>query len=167
MKYVLEVNEQDEIIGPQEKLYAHQKGILHRAFSIFTFNSKWELLLQQRATEKYHCGGLWTNTCCSHPASANDTITDAHKRLQEEMGFDCELSFIEKFLYKAELDNGLREHELDYIYKGYYDGPVNFNQAEVQAIRYISWSDLQTELKEKPEQFTPWLKLICEAVNIV
>ena len=167
MNYVLEVNEQDEIIGRQEKLYAHQKGILHRAFSIFTFNSKGELLLQQRANEKYHCGGLWTNTCCSHPVSENDTITDAHKRLQQEMGFDCELSFIEKFLYKAELDNGLIEHELDYIYNGYYDGLVDFNPAEVQATRYISWSDLQTELKERPEQFTPWLKLICEAVKVV
>ena len=161
MSFVLEINEQDEIIGSQEKLYAHQYGILHRAFSIFIFNNKGELLLQQRANGKYHSGGLWTNTCCSHP-TGTDNKTDAHNRLIEEMGFDCNLYFIDKFRYTASLNNGLIENELDYIYSGIYDGPVHFNRNEVQAIRYISLTDLKKELMQQTGNYTSWLKLILE-----
>lgn len=166
MNYVLEINETDEIIGRQEKLLAHQRGILHRAFSIFIFNSNGELLLQQRADNKYHCGGLWTNTCCSHPYD-EDTLSWAHRRLQEEMGFDCPLTFVEKFRYTSQLNNDLIENELDYIYKGVYDGEVIFNPFEVQAIQYIEWQKLQQDLQKYPEKFTPWLKLICETTDIM
>ncbi len=166
MNYVLEINEADEIVGRQEKLLAHQQGILHRAFSIFIFNSDGELLLQQRADDKYHCGGLWTNTCCSHPYD-EDTPAAAHRRLQEEMGFDCPLTFIQKFRYKAQLSNNLIENELDYIYKGMYDGEIIFNPLEVQAVQYISLQKLHQDLQQYPEKFTPWLKLITEAVEII
>ncbi|RYE24638.1 MAG: isopentenyl-diphosphate Delta-isomerase [Sphingobacteriales bacterium] len=166
MNYVLEVNEADEVIGKQEKLYAHQQGILHRAFSIFIFNSQGELLLQQRADGKYHCGGLWTNTCCSHPLPNEDTLAAAHRRLMEEMGFDCELNFVQKFRYKAIMDNSLVENELDHIYKGVYNGEICPNPEEVQAIKYVSWEELQADLQQNPEQYTPWLKLICASVAI-
>lgn len=166
MNYVLEVDENDTITGRQEKLYAHQKGILHRAFSIFIFNEKSELLLQQRAHDKYHCGGLWSNTCCSHPGE-EEVIISAHKRLKEEMGFDCDLNFLQKYRYRATLNNGLIENELDYIYTGTYSGEVDFNPDEVQNIRYISWADLQIELNHQPDIFTPWLRFICNEVKIL
>src|SRR5690606_31322221 len=114
--YVILVNEQDEELGAMEKLIAHQQGLLHRAFSIFIVNDKNEILLQQRADDKYHSGGLWSNACCSHPSPGENTLQAAHRRLQEELGFDCELHSLSQLRYKADVGNGLVENEYDYIF---------------------------------------------------
>jgi len=119
---VVLVDENDNEIGVEEKINAHRKGLLHRAFSIFVFNSKNELLLQKRAADKYHSGGLWSNTCCSHPRPGENLKDAAHRRLQEEMGFDCSLREVFSFLYKKSFDNGLTEHELDHVFFGKFDG---------------------------------------------
>src|SRR5687768_14206462 len=135
---VILVNEQDEPVGTMEKLEAHQKGLLHRAFSVFVVNKNGEMLLQQRAQDKYHSGGLWTNTCCSHPLPGENVLDASHRRLMEEMGFDCPLREIFSFTYRAEFDNGLTEHEFDHVFFGEYDGEVIPDTAEVQATRYLS-----------------------------
>ena len=125
MEQVILVNEQDEQTGVMEKMEAHQKALLHRAFSVFIFNDKGELLLQQRASDKYHSGGLWTNTCCSHPNPDEETITAAQRRLKEEMGFTTKLSKAFDFIYKSEFSNGLTEHEFDHVFTGYYNGEIH------------------------------------------
>ena len=130
--FVVLVDENDNELGVMKKMLAHEKGVLHRAFSVFIFNSKGELLLQQRANHKYHSAGLWTNTCCSHPRP-NETIKDAaHRRLFEEMGMVCDLKIIDNFIYKANFDNGLIEHEFDYIIKGFSDAVPAINKDEVE-----------------------------------
>src|SRR5258708_894916 len=121
---VILVNDQDEEIGTEEKMCAHEKGLLHRAFSIFIYNSKGEMLLQRRAKIKYHSGGLWTNACCSHPRKGETIEKAAHRRLKEEFGFDCNLKNAFSFIYQADLDKGLKEHEFDYVLTGLYDGPI-------------------------------------------
>ncbi|MGX5820011.1 isopentenyl-diphosphate Delta-isomerase [Chitinophaga lutea] len=156
---VILVNEQDEPVGTMEKMEAHQKGLLHRAFSVFVTNTKGEMLLQQRARDKYHCGGLWTNTCCSHPLPGEDTLAAAHRRLQEEMGFDCPLHELFSFTYRAMFDNGLTEHEFDHVYLGKYDGPLLPDAAEVQTYRYLSIPDIRLWMETQPGDFTPWFKL--------
>ncbi|MEI9946718.1 MAG: isopentenyl-diphosphate Delta-isomerase [Chitinophagaceae bacterium] len=128
---VIVVNEADEPIGVAGKMEAHRKGILHRAFSIFIFNSKGEMLLQQRALNKYHSGSLWTNACCSHPKPEEDTTVAAERRLKEEMGFDTPIEKVFDFVYRAEFENGLTEHEFDHVYAGEYNGEINFNKEEV------------------------------------
>ena len=128
---VILVDQQDNPTGSCEKLEAHQKGLLHRAFSVFIFNKKGEMLLQQRAVNKYHSGGLWTNACCSHPAEGEDTIAAAHRRLLEEMGFDTPVEKVFDFVYKADFDNGLTEYEFDHVFVGEYSGAINFNKEEV------------------------------------
>ncbi|RAJ10510.1 isopentenyl-diphosphate delta-isomerase [Chitinophaga skermanii] len=155
---VILVNEQDEPVGTMEKLEAHEKGLLHRAFSIFIFNHQHEMLLHQRATEKYHSGGLWTNACCSHPILGEDLITGAKRRLREEMGFECELTEIFSFTYKAQLDNNLTEHEFDHVLVGYYDGDIVPEKSEVQDFGYYSLDDIHHLLQTKPGQFTFWFK---------
>lgn len=156
---VILVNEQDEPVGTMEKLEAHQKGLLHRAFSVFIINSKGELLLQQRAADKYHSGGLWTNTCCSHPLPDEDVLTASHRRLREEMGFDCELKEIFSFTYRAEFDNGLTEYEFDHVLLGQYDGEIQPDGTEVMNYKFASPDDIRHLLLIAPETFTHWFHL--------
>lgn len=156
---VILVNQDDQPIGTMEKLEAHQKGVLHRAFSVFLFNSNHELLLQQRAFDKYHSAGLWTNTCCSHPRPGEDALTAAHRRLEEEMGMHCPLQFISKFQYKTHFNNGLFEHEIDYIFVGRSDTLPQINTQEVNDFKYLSLQQIKTDITNRPEQYTAWFKL--------
>lgn len=161
-EYVVLVNEQDQEIGQLEKIEAHRLGLLHRAFSVLIFNSKGELLLQQRAQNKYHSALLWTNTCCSHPRP-DETITDAAKRrLQEEMGLTAHLEPAFHFLYEAKLDQGLIEHELDHVMFGYTNNEPNINLDEVLAVRWISIEQLLQELTTNPEIFTVWFQILLD-----
>jgi isopentenyl-diphosphate delta-isomerase len=165
MKEVILVNEFDQPIGVLEKLEAHQKGLLHRAFSVFVFNDANELMLQRRAFDKYHSGGLWTNTCCSHPAP-NETVEDAcHRRLNEEMGFDTELEFVTSFIYKAELDQQLTEHEFDHVYIGKYNDLPFINESEVSEWKFVNLHDLENDMKKNPDQYTVWFKIIFSKVK--
>ncbi len=156
---VILVNEKDEPVGTMEKLEAHQKGLLHRAFSVFVINDEGQMLLQQRAAGKYHSGGLWTNTCCSHQLPGEETSVAAHRRLEEEMGFDCPLEEIFSFTYRAELDNGLTENEFDHVLLGRYNGPVHPDAGEVQAYRYLSLNDIRSQLATAPQQYTHWFHI--------
>ena len=159
-EFVVLVNKDDKQIGLMEKQQAHVAGLLHRAFSVFVFNSKGELMLQQRAASKYHSPTLWTNTCCSHPRK-NETYKEAaHRRLLEEMGFDCELSFSFSFIYKASLDNGLTEHELDHVFIGTFDDEPNLNKDEVMAYRWVEMEDLKKDMSKNPQNYTAWFKII-------
>jgi len=159
MEKVILVNEQDIALGTMEKLEAHEKGLLHRAFSIFIFNSNKELLLQRRALTKYHSAGLWTNTCCSHPRPEEEAINAARRRLKEEMGFDTELNFKVKFLYKTPFENGLTEHELDYIFVGHYNLQPTINHDEVDSFKWMSIDQIKQEIKSSPQNFTSWFKI--------
>lgn len=160
------VTAQDEVMGFGEKLDVHRKGLLHRAFSVLIVNSKNEWLLQQRALDKYHSPGLWTNACCSHPHKDEETLEAAHRRLGEELGFDCGLDFAFKFTYRAEFENGLIEHEIDHVFTGCYDGPVNPNPAEIAAIQWIAYEDLVKSIAREPEKYTAWFRLIMERPEI-
>lgn len=160
MELLILVDENDQEIGSMEKMEVHEKGLLHRAFSILIFNSKNEMLLQQRALSKYHSGGLWTNTCCSHPRKEESTLQAANRRLIEEMGFSTELEAKFSFIYLAELDKNMIEHELDHVFFGTYEGEFQFNREEVNAIRWISISDLIQEIKDSPNSFTEWFKIL-------
>lgn len=162
---VILVNEQDEPIGVMEKLEAHQKGLLHRAFSVFIFNANGELLLQQRALTKYHSPGLWTNTCCSHPRQGEENLDAAHRRLREEMGFDCDLFYEGFFIYKVQFENGLFEHELDHLFIGIFNGMPKLNSNEVAACRWVGMDDLKEEVKQHPDRFTYWVRLILQQNN--
>lgn len=153
---VILVNEQDEAIGLMEKMEAHEKGLLHRAFSILIFNSDGEMLLQQRALSKYHSPGLWTNACCSHPRNGETILEAANRRLSEEMGMQTELSVLTRFIYKADFDNGLTEHELDYVVKGITNENPTINPDEVNAFRWISTADLIKWVETTPTDFTVW-----------
>lgn len=161
---VILVDKEDKPIGEMEKMEAHRKGALHRAFSIFIFNSRGELLLQRRALDKYHSGGLWTNTCCSHPRPNEKTINAAQRRLMEEMGMTCDLSYQFHFLYKAEFENGLIEHELDHVFFGTSDVTPQLNLDEVESYEYKSLSDIKNDLALKPEKYTPWFKICFDEV---
>jgi isopentenyl-diphosphate delta-isomerase len=143
-----------------EKQEAHEKAILHRAFSVFVFNAKNELLLQQRSTHKYHSGGLWTNTCCSHPRAGETTLDAAHRRLKEEMGFDCELTERFSFIYQTPFENGLCEHELDFVFTGFFDGTPEINPHEVLSYKWISLNHLKDEFNQNPQLFTSWFGII-------
>lgn len=165
MEFVVLVDEQDNAIGTMEKQQAHVEGVLHRAFSIFIFNSDKKLLLQKRASSKYHCGGMWTNTCCSHPRETENTIDAAHRRLQEEMGMQCELKPIFSFVYKAEFENGLTEHEFDHVFFGESNQTPTLNLEEVEDFRYVGMEELQIEINEKPAHFTPWFLIALDRVN--
>jgi isopentenyl-diphosphate delta-isomerase len=160
MELLILVDENDQEIGSMEKMEVHEKGLLHRAFSILIFNSKNEMLLQQRALSKYHSGGLWTNTCCSHPRKEESTLQAANRRLIEEMGFSTELEEKFSFIYRAELDKNMIEHELDHVFFGTFEGEFQFNREEVNAIRWISISDLIQEIKDSPNSFTEWFKIL-------
>lgn len=165
MTEVILVNEADEAIGRMEKMQAHREGVLHRAFSVILRNANNEILLQQRAFSKYHSGGLWTNTCCSHPAPGEDILSAAKRRLVEELGIQCEhLELKYSFIYKAALDNELTEHELDHVVLGIYDGPINLNKEEVESIEYVTSEELHRRMNTQPEDFTVWFRAIYQAL---
>ena len=159
---VILVDNDDQEIGKAEKMAAHEKGLLHRAFSVLVFNSKGELLLQQRAKEKYHCGGLWTNTCCSHPRKGETVSQAAHRRLLEEMGVDCELEEIFSFSYRVDFPNGLTENELDHVLIGKSDSRPKPDPKEVEQWKWINLKTLRTETRKNPEIYTYWFKVLLE-----
>jgi len=165
MEQVVLVDELDNELGVMEKILAHQKALLHRAFSIFIFNERGQLLLQQRALSKYHSPGLWTNTCCSHPRPNESTYDAANRRLAEEMGFECELSYQFNFIYKAELDQGLTEHEFDHVFFGMYNGEVKPNPDEVLSFKFVDVQDVLSDMDINPNLYTVWFKIIFNKVN--
>ncbi len=160
MEHVILVDEQDHELGTMEKMEAHVKGVLHRAFSVLVFNSKGEMLIQKRSDCKYHSVGLWTNTCCSHPRPGESIEDAAQRRLKEEMGINIKPSTAYSFIYHTELDGGLIEHELDHVLTATYDGDPVINPDEAQDWQYISVSELKENIERNPEQFTHWFKLI-------
>lgn len=161
---VILVDENDNEIGVMEKLMAHKLGLLHRAISVFIFNSKGELLLQQRSINKYHSRGLWTNTACSHPAPGESVNHAAQRRLKEEMSLEAELDFCFKFIYKVQFSNGLFENEMDYVFVGFSDETPKPDPNEVADFRWISEEELKQQIKEQPEEFTEWFKLCSQRV---
>ena len=159
------VDENDNEIGTEEKIKAHQDGgKLHRAFSIFVFNNKKEIMLQKRAASKYHFGGLWTNTCCSHPRTDEPIEETARKKLMQEMGFKTELRELFTFIYKATSENGLTEHELDHVLVGKFDGEPEPNPEEADEWKWISLEELERDVRENPDNYTPWFKIALEKV---
>ncbi len=165
MEQVILVDEKDKELGLEEKIKAHEEGKLHRAFSVFVLNSKGQLMLQRRAISKYHSGGLWTNTCCSHPRPGEPVEKAAVRRLKEEMGFSCSLKELFSFIYKTGFDNGLMEHELDHVFVGTYDGQPKINPEEVAEYRWIELKDLLKDMKENPQNYTFWFKEIMKKVG--
>ena len=159
---VILVNEKDEQIGLMPKMEAHEKALLHRAFSVFVFNEQNELMIQQRAFGKYHSPGLWTNTCCSHQREGESNIEAGKRRLQEEMGFSTELNDTISFIYKAPFDNGLTEHEFDHILVGYFNGEPDLNPEEVHAWKWMSLEELKADMVKQPQLYTEWFKIIFE-----
>lgn len=159
---VILVDVQDNATGTMEKMEAHRKGLLHRAFSVFLFNDKGQMLLQQRALNKYHSGGLWTNTCCSHPRPGEKTESAASRRLQEEMGIVTSLEKAFSFVYKAELDNALTEHEFDHVYVGVFDGQPQINPNEVHAFKWEDPLNIRNDIAEHPQCYTAWFKICFE-----
>lgn len=158
-EYLILVDPNDIEKGKMEKLLVHQLGLLHRAFSVFIFNTKGELILQQRADEKYHSAGLWTNTCCSHPQYGEDVAVAIKRRLHEEMGLACETHFAFKFIYKAQFQNGLMEYECDHVYFGITNDHPILKPEEAKDWRYISLSAIEAELTKHSENYTEWLKI--------
>lgn len=159
---VILVNEKDEPIGLMGKMEAHEKGLLHRAFSVFVFNSKQEVLLQQRAVCKYHSPNLWTNTCCSHPRVGETNQQAGERRLQEEMGLQVPLQEVFSFIYKAPFDNGLTEHEYDHVLIGYSDAQPQINPEEVASWKWLSLEAIKEDILQAPERYTAWFKIIFE-----
>jgi isopentenyl-diphosphate Delta-isomerase len=159
---VILVNEKDEQIGLMAKQEAHEKGVLHRAFSVFIFNDNEELLLQQRALNKYHSPGLWTNTCCSHQRDGEDSVHAGIRRLQEEMGFTTTLKKTTSFIYKAPFDNGLTEHEFDHILVGQFNGTPDINPEEVAQWKWMPLEEVKNDIEVHPELYTIWFKIIFE-----
>ncbi|MDU8885579.1 isopentenyl-diphosphate Delta-isomerase [Yeosuana sp. MJ-SS3] len=157
---VILVNENDEQIGLMPKLEAHQKALLHRAFSVFIFNNKNELMLQRRAVHKYHSPGLWTNTCCSHQREGESNIDAGKRRLREEMGFVTDLEEVISFIYTAPFDNGLTEHEYDHVLIGYYNGEPDINSDEVADWKWMSLDKIKADISLQPELYTEWFKII-------
>ena len=156
---VILVNEKDEPQGFMEKLEAHKKGVLHRAFSVFIFNSKGEMLLQQRAADKYHSPGLWSNACCSHPQPGEETMMAAQRRLMEELGIQIAIEKQFHFIYKTEFENGLTEHEFDHVFTGIYDFIPPANKDEVKDTCYKSMNDIRYSIQSHPEKYTEWFKI--------
>ncbi|MEQ9187927.1 MAG: isopentenyl-diphosphate Delta-isomerase [Cryomorphaceae bacterium] len=165
MEKVILVDEQDQAVGHMEKMEAHRKGALHRAFSVFIFNDQGEMLIHRRALEKYHSGGLWTNACCSHPREGESTEEAAHRRLKEEMGFDCALQEQFSFIYRAVLDNGLTEHELDHVFVGRFNGKPIPHPEEVSEWRFVSLARLERDIMLRPYAYTVWFKIALDELN--
>lgn len=162
---VILVDINDEPIGLMEKIAAHEQALLHRAFSVFVLNNKNEIMLQQRAASKYHSPLLWTNTCCSHQRPGETNIQAGKRRLQEEMGFEVELTELFNFIYKAPFDNGLTEHELDHVMIGKYNDEPNINKDEVESWKWMSIEAIKADMKENPNDYTAWFKIIFEEFN--
>jgi isopentenyl-diphosphate delta-isomerase len=158
-EYITLVDKNDSALGKLEKIETHKLGLLHRAFSIFIFNSKQELLLQQRAEEKYHSAGLWTNTCCGHPRFGEELVSAANRRLFEEMGLKTKLESAFSFIYKAEFENGLTEYEYDHVFWGQTDVPAVKNEEEVKDWKYMNLYELKKDINNNPAQYSEWIKL--------
>ena len=158
-EYVVLVDANDNPIGLMEKMEAHIKAELHRAFSIFIFNTKGEMLLQQRAFSKYHTPGLWTNTCCSHPRHEETLEQATARRLQEEMGMKCELKEVFHFTYKADVTQGLMEHEIDHVFVGTTDVVPEINPDEVESYKYDTMENIRMDIEKNPQDYTPWFKI--------
>ena len=165
MEQVVLVDEQDHPIGLMEKQAAHIGPHLHRAFSVFIFNSEGELLMQQRALSKYHSPGLWTNTCCSHPRDGETLEEATSRRLMEEMGMTCEMHEVYTFIYKAPVGQGLTEHEFDHVWIGQSDDTPNINREEVESWKYMSLNDLKKDISIHPELYTEWFKITFEEMS--
>lgn len=159
---VVLISENDEVLGLMGKMEAHENGILHRAFSVFLFNDKGEMLLQRRADDKYHSPGQWTNAVCSHPRHNETYLEGARRRMQEELGISADLTYKFHFLYKADVGDNLWEHELDHVFTGDYQGDFHLNKEEVSEVRYISLEELEKEMEENPQNFTEWFKIILQ-----
>lgn len=160
MDQVILVDENDAQTGLMDKLEAHELGKLHRAFSVFIFNSRGEMLIHQRAEGKYHSGKLWTNTCCSHQLPGETNEAAVKRRLREEMGLACETEFVTSFIYKAELDNNLTEHEFDHVYAGICDVEPHPDPNEVMNWKFVPVDELERDLSENPENYTAWFRII-------
>ncbi|MFN5459807.1 MAG: isopentenyl-diphosphate Delta-isomerase [Bacteroidota bacterium] len=159
MNQVILVDNNDFELGTMEKIEAHEKGLLHRAISVFIFNSDGKMLLQRRAKHKYHSGGLWTNTCCSHPYPGEKIMNAAKRRLKEEMGMECELTSAFSFIYKVNLDKGMTEHELDHVFIGTTNSTPEINREEVEDFKYLSIEETEKLIRSNPEDFTEWFKI--------
>ncbi|WAC40512.1 isopentenyl-diphosphate Delta-isomerase [Pedobacter sp. SL55] len=164
MENVILVDTQDREVGVMEKMQAHQQAKLHRAFSVFLLNDKNEILLQQRAANKYHCGGMWTNTCCSHPRVGETLQIAVDRRLREEMGVVCETNWIYSFIYKADVGGGLVEHEFDHVFFGRFSGTPQPDESEVANWAYLGLNELEEDVKNNPTKYTPWFKIILAEV---
>lgn len=162
---VMHVDKNDNVIGIVPKLKAHQEGLLHRAVSVLIFNENGDWLLQRRANEKYHSGGLWSNTCCSHPYPNEDVTKASHRRLLEEMGMKCNLTKMYSFTYRAELDNDLIEYEIDHLFSGITNDLPQINTDEVSEFKYISGEELQSDLIKNPQDYSEWFKIIFNEVH--
>jgi isopentenyl-diphosphate delta-isomerase len=160
MANIILVDTNDNAIGTMEKMEAHRKGLLHRAFSIILFNSNGEVLLQKRSKNKYHSGGLWTNTCCSHPLPDEPMHEATRRRLKHEMGIDIQPEFAFKFIYKTDLDHNLIEHELDHVFFGTFNGIPVINEDEVEEWKFMNLKSIRKDMKEFPDNYTAWFKLI-------
>jgi len=159
MDEVILVNEQDEQFGTMGKMEAHRQAILHRAFSVFIFNRRGDMLLQQRAPTKYHSGGLWSNACCSHPRPGEETLTAARRRLKEELGFETDLHKIFHFTYKTPFANGLTEHEFDHVFAGRYEGDIRPDTQEVSNYTFKPMKEIQENLQLSPQKYTAWFHI--------
>jgi len=159
-KKIILVDENDKQIGVEGKMKIHKDGLLHRCFSIMVFNDKGEFLLQKRAVHKYHSAGLWANACCGHPAPGEDIESAAHKRLKQEMGFDCELKESFVFHYRTEFDNGLIENEIDHVFLGKYNGEIRQNPKEVADFKWMKIKDIKEDIQKNPEAYASWFKII-------
>lgn len=157
---VILVDSEDNDLGLMKKMEAHQKGLLHRAFSVLIFNKDGKLLLQQRAMDKYHSPGKWTNTCCSHQRQGESNIEAGKRRLQEEMGFTTDLENCFSFIYKSPFDNGLTEHEFDHVLVGYYNEAPSVNKSEVEGYKWMLLEDVKSDLVAHPDEYTVWFKII-------
>jgi isopentenyl-diphosphate Delta-isomerase len=164
-EFVILVDESDNELGLMEKMEAHEKAVLHRAFSIFIFNSKNQMLLQQRALSKYHSPGLWTNTCCSHPRQEETLEQATSRRLMEEMGMKCNITKAFDFVYKADVGQGLTEHELDHVFVGYSDELPDINRDEVESWKYMLLEDVKNDMTKHPEQYTVWFRIAFEQLE--
>ncbi len=162
---IILVDKNDNEIGTGDKMEVHRKGILHRAFSIFVWNKKGELMLQQRAKDKYHTAGLWSNTCCSHPKPGETVIEAGHRRLQEEMGFDCELKEEMSIIYRSQFDNDLTEHEYDHVLFGNYEEAPVINPQEVHSWKWASINEVLRDVKVNPDHYTVWFRIILDRMR--
>ena len=159
LEKVILVDEQDNELGTMEKIEAHRKALLHRAFSIFIFNDRGQMMLQQRALSKYHSPGLWTNACCSHPRPGEDLMDATARRIVEEMGFTCDLVEVFTFIYKAPFDHGLTEHEVDHVFLGHYNNEPSINPEEVAEWKWIEIPALLSDLRSDPDKYTVWFRI--------